>query len=38
MRIARRRNWQDVSVSFFINGIILIYCMLPGVKEAFGTA
>ncbi len=33
-----RSSWQDVSVSFFINGIILLYCMLPGVKQAFGTA
>ena len=32
------RTWQDISVSFFINGIILIYCMLPGVREAFGPA
>ena len=31
-------TWQDVSVSFLINAIILIYCMLPGVKSAFGTA
>jgi len=31
-------TWQDVSVSFFLNGIILIYCMLPGVKSAFGRA
>lgn len=30
--------WQDVSISFILNGIILIYCMLPGVKDAFGTA
>ena len=30
-------TWQDVSVSFFLNGIILIYCMLPGVRTAFGT-
>src|SRR5256885_10925809 len=29
-------TWQDVSVSFFLNGIILIYCMLPGVRSAFG--
>src|SRR5437588_906396 len=28
-------TWQDVSVSFFLNGIILIYCMLPGVRSAF---
>ncbi len=33
-----RSTWQDVSVSFIINGIILIYCLLPGVKQAFGTA
>jgi hypothetical protein len=31
-------TWQDVSVSFLLNAIILIYCMLPGVKRAFGTA
>lgn len=24
--------------SIFINGIILIYCMLPGVRRSFGTA
>src|SRR6266566_6312900 len=29
-------TWDDVAVSFIINGIILIYCMLPGVKQAFG--
>ena len=27
--------WQDVAVSVVINSIILIYCMLPGVKGAF---
>ena len=27
--------WQDVAVSVVINSIILIYCMLPGVKDAF---
>ena len=31
-------TWQDVSVSFLVNGIILIYCLLPGVRRAFGTA
>ena len=29
--------WQDVSVSFLVNGVILLYVMLPGVREAFGT-
>jgi hypothetical protein len=29
-------TWSDVSVSFIINGLILIYCMLPGTKRAFG--
>ncbi len=33
-----KSSWQDVSVSFILNGIILIYCMLPGVRNAFGTA
>jgi hypothetical protein len=33
-----KSSWQDVSVSFIVNGIILIYCMLPGVRNAFGTA
>jgi len=28
-------TWQDVSVSFLINGIILLYVMLPGVRNAF---
>jgi hypothetical protein len=28
-------NWSDVSVSFLLNAIILIYIMLPGVKRAF---
>jgi hypothetical protein len=31
-------TWQDVSVSFIVNGIILLYCMLPGVRDAFGRA
>ena len=30
-------SWQDVSVSVIVNAIILIYCMLPGVRTAFGT-
>jgi hypothetical protein len=29
--------WTDVSVSFLINIIVLIYIMLPSVKRAFGT-
>jgi hypothetical protein len=29
--------WTDVSISFLINAIILIYIMLPGTKRAFGT-
>ena len=28
--------WQNVIVSFVINGLILIYVMLPGTKRAFG--
>jgi|SRR5215467_3796456 len=30
-------SWQDVSVSIIVNAVILIYCMLPGVRAAFGT-
>ena len=29
-------EWSDVSVSFIINGLILIYVMLPGTRRAFG--
>ena len=29
--------WTDVSISFLINVIILIYVMLPSTKRAFGT-
>ncbi len=30
-------RWQDVSVSIIVNALILLYCMLPGVRAAFGT-
>ena len=29
-------TFSMLSVSLLLNGLILIYCMLPGVKEAFG--
>jgi hypothetical protein len=29
-------QWSDVSISFIINAIILLYVMLPGTKAAFG--
>jgi hypothetical protein len=31
-------SFSDVSVSFIVNALILIYCMLPGTKRAFGVA
>ncbi len=31
-------TWEDVSVSIILSAIILLYCMLPGVRRAFGTA
>ena len=31
-------TWTDVSVSFPLNALILIYVMLPGTRRAFGTA
>jgi hypothetical protein len=30
-------DWPEVQVSFLVNALILIYCMLPGVRSAFGT-
>jgi hypothetical protein len=29
-------EWSDVSLSFIVNAVILIYIMLPGVRQAFG--
>ena len=29
-------SFSDVSLSFLLNAIILLYCMLPGTKRAFG--
>ncbi len=31
-------TWADVGVSVVLNAIILLYCMLPGVRSAFATA
>ncbi len=28
-------SWSDVSLSFIVNALILIYIMLPGVKQSF---
>jgi hypothetical protein len=36
--IAGSSEWSDVSVSFLINLLILVYVMLPSVRRAFGTA
>jgi len=33
-----KSTWQDVSVSFIVCLVILLYCMLPGTRRAFGTA
>ncbi len=33
-----KSSWQDVSVSFIVCLVILLYLMLPGVRRAFGTA
>jgi len=30
-------TFSMLSLSVIVNGLILIYCMLPGVKKAFGT-
>jgi hypothetical protein len=31
-------TFSDVSLSFLVNGLILIYVMLPGVRRAFDAA
>jgi hypothetical protein len=31
-------SFNMVSLSVIVNALILIYCMLPGVKKAFGTS
>lgn len=36
--IGNKSTWQDVSVSIIFNAVVLLYCMLPGVRRAFGTA
>ena len=28
-------SWPDVSVSFLVNSVILLYCLLPGTRRAF---
>ncbi|AAM05891.1 TPA: hypothetical protein HA338_00660 [Methanosarcina acetivorans] len=30
-------SWYDVNLSVIVSALILIYVMLPGVREAFGT-
>jgi hypothetical protein len=30
-------SWYDVNFTVIVNSLILIYIMLPGVREAFGT-
>jgi hypothetical protein len=36
MMVLGQYDWLDVQASFIINGLILIYVMLPGTKRAFG--
>lgn len=31
-----KAEWSDVSLSFIVNALILIYVMLPNVRQAFG--
>ncbi len=31
-------TWTDVGFSFVVNGLILLYCMFPNVRSAFGTS
>ncbi len=34
--LGQSTTWSDVSASFIVNGVILIYLMLPNVRRAFG--
>jgi hypothetical protein len=34
--LAGRAEWTDVTVSFIVNAVILDYCILPNVRQAFG--
>ena len=36
MYLVGTAEWSDVSISFILSGLILIYCLLPGVKKSFG--
>jgi hypothetical protein len=36
--IGSSTQFSDVSISFLLNGLILLYCMLPGTKRAFRVA
>jgi hypothetical protein len=38
MMLEATTSFSDVSVSFLVNAVILLYCMLPGTKRAFGVA
>jgi hypothetical protein len=35
--IIGQSTWQAMLPALIINGLILIYCLLPGTREAFGT-
>jgi len=31
-------SWQALAVSVLVNGVIILYCFMPGVKDAFQIA
>jgi hypothetical protein len=35
MMVTGESTWTDVSVSFLLNGLILLYCLLPSTRRAF---
>jgi hypothetical protein len=36
--ILGQSTWQALMPTILVNGVVLLYCLTPGVKEAFGTA